>query len=216
MRQTGLALTVKKTFDRVVALGVLVSASPVLAGAAIAVRTTMGGPILFRQTRPGKDGLPFRIFKMRTMTQARGEDGALLPDAARLTPLGRFLRSSSIDELPQLLNVLAGDLSLVGPRPLLMDYLPLYSTEQARRHEVMPGITGWAQINGRNGLAWEEKFAHDVWYVDHWSLPLDLKILARTAISVLRREGIAQSGEATMANFRGSPGATNGATIKRA
>jgi lipopolysaccharide/colanic/teichoic acid biosynthesis glycosyltransferase len=204
VKQAGLALLAKKTFDRAVALGALVATAPVLAGAAVAVRVTMGGPVLFRQLRPGKDGRPFRIFKMRTMTQERGPDGELLPDAMRLTKLGRFLRATSIDELPQLLNVLAGDLSLVGPRPLLMQYLPLYSPEQARRHEVLPGITGWAQINGRNALAWEAKFAHDVWYVDHWSPWLDLRILARTARSVVRREGIAQVGEATMPNFTGS------------
>ena len=204
VKQVGLALFAKKMLDRVVALGVLVAAAPVIAGAAAAVRVTMGGPVLFRQVRPGKGGKPFRIFKMRTMTEERDADGELLPDAVRLTSLGRFLRASSIDELPQLLNVLAGDLSLVGPRPLLMEYLPLYDREQARRHEVMPGITGWAQINGRNRLPWEEKFAHDVWYVDHWTPWLDLQILARTVASVVGREGISQEGQATMPNFRGS------------
>lgn len=209
MKQRGLALLAKRAFDRAFATGLLVTSAPVVACAAVAVRVTMGGPVLFRQLRPGRDGKPFRIFKMRTMTQTRGPDGALLPDVERLTPLGRFLRASSIDELPQLFNVLAGDLSLVGPRPLLMGYLPLYSKEQARRHDVLPGITGWAQINGRNTLSWEDKFAHDVWYVDHWSPWLDLQILAKTAFAVVRREGISHAGEATMANFQGSqPGRT--------
>ena len=180
MKQVGLPLFVKKTFDRVVATGLLVATSPVLAVAAAVVRVTMGGPVLFRQVRPGKDGKPFRIFKMRTMTNARAADGTLLPDAERLTSVGRMLRSTSIDELPQLFNVLAGDLSLVGPRPLLVQYLPLYSPEQARRHDVMPGITGWAQVNGRNTVTWDQKFELDVWYVDHWSLWLDFKILSRT------------------------------------
>lgn len=208
MKQAGLPLLLKRALDRTVALGALVATAPVMAAAAVAVRATMGGPVLFRQTRPGLGGRPFRIFKMRTMTDARDAQGQLLPDADRLTPLGRFLRSTSIDELPQLFNVLAGDLSLVGPRPLLMEYLPLYSREQARRHEVLPGITGWAQLHGRNALSWEQKFELDVWYVDHWSLGLDLKILARTLGSVLRREGIASEGHATMPNFRGSSPAT--------
>lgn len=204
MKQAGIALFVKKTFDRTVALGALVATAPVMAVAAVSVRVTMGGPVLFRQLRPGKSGRPFRIFKMRTMTQERGPDGELLPDAQRLTPLGRFLRSTSVDELPQLFNVLAGDLSLVGPRPLLMQYLPLYSKEQARRHDVMPGITGWAQIHGRNSISWEEKFAYDVWYVDHWSPWLDLRILATTCLWVLRRKGISAAGESTMPNFTGA------------
>lgn len=204
MKQAGVALFLKKAFDRAAALGLLAATAPVLGAAAAAVRVTMGSPVLFRQLRPGKDGRPFRVFKMRTMTDARGPDGQLLPDAERLTRLGKFLRASSIDELPQLLNVLAGDLSLVGPRPLLMQYLPLYTQEQARRHDVMPGITGWAQIHGRNALSWEEKFALDVWYVDHWSLGLDLAILLRTIAAVLRKEGISAPGEATMSEFMGS------------
>lgn len=205
MRQSGLPLLFKRALDRVVAGAVLVATAPICLGAAAAVRATMGGPVLFRQTRPGRGGRPLRVFKMRTMTNERGPDGALLPDAARLTPLGRFLRASSIDELPQLLNVLAGDLSLVGPRPLLVEYLPLYSPEQARRHDVLPGITGWAQVHGRNAISWEEKFAYDVWYVDHWTPWLDLQILAKTARTVLRRDGITHRDHVTMENFRGSP-----------
>lgn len=208
MKQAGLPLLLKTVVDRGVALGALVATAPIFAAAAVAVRATMGSPVLFRQERPGLHGKPFRIFKMRTMTDARGPDGSLLSDAERLTPLGRFLRSTSIDELPQLINVLAGDLSLVGPRPLLMQYLPLYSREQARRHDVLPGITGWAQVNGRNTVTWEEKFALDVWYVDNWTPWLDVQILAKTALAVLRREGISQEGQATMTPFRGSK--TNG------
>lgn len=204
MRQTGLPLLAKKTFDRAVALGALVASAPIIAAAAVAVRTTLGSPVFFRQERPGRGGVPFRIVKMRTMSDQRGPDGNLLPDDKRLTKLGKFLRASSIDELPQLWNVLRGDLSLVGPRPLLMQYLPLYSREQARRHDVLPGITGWAQIHGRNALRWEEKFALDVWYVDHWSLGLDLRILARTLGSVLNRQGISSAGHVTMPNFEGS------------
>ncbi|CAN5909935.1 sugar transferase [soil metagenome] len=206
MRQAGLALLAKKGLDRAVALGLLVATAPLLGAAALAVRATMGSPVFFRQERPGLGGTSFRIVKMRTMSSARDAVGRLLPDAERLTSLGRFLRSSSIDELPQLWNVLRGDLSLVGPRPLLMQYLPLYSREQARRHDVLPGITGWAQIHGRNALGWEDKFALDVWYVDHWSVLLDLKILARTLGSVLAREGIASEGHVSMPNFQGSRG----------
>lgn len=205
VKQSGLPLLFKQAFDRTVALAALAVTAPVLAGAAVAVRVTMGGPVLFRQMRPGKDGKPFRIYKMRTMTDERGPDGRLLPDEQRLTRLGRFLRSTSIDELPQLLNVLAGDLSLVGPRPLLMEYLPRYSREQARRHDVLPGITGWAQVNGRNALTWEQKFELDVWYADNWSPWLDLRILAMTVGRVLARDGIAQDGHVTMTPFMGSP-----------
>jgi sugar transferase EpsL len=211
MKQAGLPLLIKKSLDRAVALGALVAAGPVIAAASVAVKATMGSPVFFRQTRPGLHGRPFQIYKMRTMTEARAPDGTPLPDAARLTRLGRFLRTSSIDELPQLLNVLKGELSLVGPRPLLMQYLPLYSKEQARRHDAMPGITGWAQTHGRNALSWEEKLALDVWYVDNWSLGLDLKILAQTVFSVIKREGIASEGHATMEPFRGTPPVTNGA-----
>lgn len=167
------------------------------------VRRKLGSPVFFRQTRPGLHGKPFNMVKFRTMTDARGPDGQLLPDADRLTAFGRFLRSSSLDELPELWNVLKGNMSLVGPRPLLMEYLPLYSPEQARRHELRPGITGWAQINGRNSLSWEDKFALDVWYVDNQSLWLDIKILWLTVKKVLVREGISAAGEATMSKFEG-------------
>lgn len=167
----------------------------------VAVR--LGRPILFTQTRPGLHGKPFTIYKFRTMTNERDADGNLLPDPQRLTPFGRFLRSTSLDELPELFNVLKGDISLVGPRPLLMQYLERYTPKQARRHEVRPGITGWAQINGRNALSWEEKFALDVWYVDNCSLWLDIRIIALTVWKVLRREGISHQGEATMTEFLG-------------
>ena len=169
------------------------------------IRRKLGSPVFFRQTRPGLHGKPFEMVKFRTMTDARGPDGALLPDAKRLTPFGLFLRSTSLDELPELWNVLKGDMSLVGPRPLLMEYLPLYSPEQARRHAVRPGVTGWAQVNGRNAISWEEKFALDVWYVDHQSLWLDMRILWLTVKKVLVREGISAAGEATMGKFTGHP-----------
>lgn len=180
--------------------------SPVLLCVALLARRRLGSPVLFRQTRPGKEGRPFEMLKFRTMTNARDSQGQLLPDADRMTPFGHFLRSSSLDELPELWNVLKGDMSLVGPRPLLMEYLPLYSAEQARRHEVRPGLTGWAQINGRNALSWEEKFALDVWYVDNRSLWLDIKIILLTIVSVLKRSGISAEGEATMPRFSGTQG----------
>lgn len=218
MKQAGARLVVKRLLDRTVALAAMLATAPVFGVAAVGVRLTMGSPVLFSQQRPGRHGRPFRIFKMRTMTDARDADGTLLPDEDRLTPLGRFLRSTSIDELPQLWNALRGELSLVGPRPLLMQYVPLYSAEQARRHDVLPGITGWAQINGRNAMTWEQKLALDVWYVDHWSLGLDVRILAQTALAVLRREGIASEGHVTMPVFRGTPphatdGSTNGTKV---
>ena len=195
----------KRLFDfTAAALGLLLLA-PLLLLLFALVRIKLGSPVLFRQTRPGLHGRPFQMVKLRTMTDARGPDGALLPDAERLTPFGRFLRSTSLDELPELWNVLRGDMSLVGPRPLLMEYLPLYTPEQARRHAVRPGITGWAQVNGRNALSWEEKFALDVWYVDHQSLALDIRILWLTARKVLAREGISAAGEATMGKFTGNP-----------
>jgi len=184
-------------------LGLLALALPLLA-LTLLVRRKLGRPAFFRQTRPGLHGRPFQMVKFRTMTDARGADGALLPDADRLTPFGRFLRSTSLDELPELWNVLRGDMSLVGPRPLLMEYLPLYTPEQARRHAVRPGITGWAQVNGRNALSWEEKFALDVWYVDHQSLWLDIRILWMTAVKVLRRQDISAPGEATVEYFKGN------------
>ena len=167
------------------------------------VRRELGSPVFFRQVRPGLRGKPFEMIKFRSMTDARGADSQLLPDAVRLTPFGQFLRASSLDELPELWNVLKGDMSLVGPRPLLMEYLPLYSPEQARRHEVLPGITGWAQVNGRNALSWEDKFKLDVWYVDNFSLWLDIRILWLTLLKVLMREGINSAGEATMPRFNG-------------
>lgn len=182
----------------------LVLLAPIILIIAIAVRLWIGSPVLFVQFRPGLHGEPFRMLKFRTMLDAYGSDGLPLPDDRRLTPFGRFLRSTSLDELPELWNVLKGDMSLVGPRPLLMDYLPLYSPEQARRHEVRPGLTGWAQVNGRNALAWEDKFRLDVWYVDNRSLSLDLKILLMTARKVVTRDGISAKGEATMTPFAGS------------
>jgi sugar transferase EpsL len=163
----------------------------------------MGSPVFFQQRRPGLGGRPFPIYKFRTMNQARDAQGSLLPDAQRLARFGRFLRSTSLDKLPELFNVLRGDMSLVGPRPLLMEYLPRYTLEQARRHEVKPGITGWAQVNGRNAISWEQKFKLDVWYVDNCSLWLDLKILALTVIQVFQRKGISAGGHATMPVFEG-------------
>lgn len=197
----------KRVLDVVLAGGALLLLGPWLLLLAAVVRSRLGSPVLFSQVRPGLDGRPFLMHKFRSMTDGRGPDGALLPDAQRLTAFGRFLRASSLDELPGLLNVLWGDMSLVGPRPLLMEYLPLYSARQARRHEVRPGLTGWAQVNGRNALSWEEKFELDVWYVEHRSLRLDLRILALTVSKVLRRDGISAPGEATMERFRGSPDA---------
>ena len=199
----------KRLSDIVVSLGALVVLSPLIASLALLIRQQMGAPVLFRQTRPGLHGRPFEMIKFRTMLDAFDKDGRPLPDNERLTPLGRWLRATSLDGLPELWNVLKGEMSLVGPRPLLMAYLPLYTAEQARRHEVRPGITGWAQVNGRNALSWEEKFALDVWYVDNQSLWLDLKILALTVWKVLRREGIAAAGEATMPIFAGSASPTS-------
>ena len=177
---------------------------PVMVCTAIMVRKRLGSPVLFSQVRPGLGGKPFRMLKFRTMTDARDKSGVLLPDGERLTPFGRFLRASSLDELPELFNVLKGDMSLVGPRPLLMQYLPLYTPEQFRRHHVKPGVTGWAQINGRNAISWEDKFTLDVWYVDNRSFWLDLRILALTVWKVIRREGISAANDATMPVFRGS------------
>ena len=194
----------KRALDIVVSLGALVVLSPLILGIALLIRHQMGSPVLFRQTRPGLHGQPFEMIKFRTMLDAFDQDARPLPDAERLTPLGRWLRATSLDELPELWNVLKGEMSLVGPRPLLMEYLPLYTPAQARRHEVRPGITGWAQVNGRNALSWEEKFALDVWYVDNQSLWLDLKILASTLWKVLKREGISAAGEATMPVFEGA------------
>lgn len=181
----------------------LAATAPILAFTAIAVRVALGAPVLFRQVRPGHRGEPFELFKFRTMRDTSGADGAPLPDSERMTAVGRFLRSTSLDELPQLINVLRGDLSLVGPRPLLMQYLPRYSPEQARRHNVLPGITGWSQTHGRNALAWSEKLTLDVWYVDHWSLALDARILALTLYRVLRRDGVTRDGHVTTPEFTG-------------
>jgi lipopolysaccharide/colanic/teichoic acid biosynthesis glycosyltransferase len=194
----------KRVFDFVAALlALLMLALPLLALAWL-IRRKLGSPVLFCQVRPGLHGKPFTMVKFRTMTDERGPDSALLPDAQRLTPFGRFLRASSLDELPELWNVLKGEMSLVGPRPLLMEYLPLYTPEQARRHEVRPGITGWAQVNGRNAISWADKFALDVWYVDHRSLWLDVRILWRTVRKVLVRDGISAAGDATMPKFTGT------------
>jgi lipopolysaccharide/colanic/teichoic acid biosynthesis glycosyltransferase len=202
-RQRGLPLFVKRAIDVAVAGTALAAAAPVLGAAALAVRLSMGSPVLFKQKRPGKNAKPFEVLKLRTMSNARDASGRLLSDEERLTRVGRFIRETSLDELPQLINVLRGDMSLVGPRPLLMQYLARYSPEQARRHDVLPGITGWAQISGRNTVAWDERFALDVWYVDHWSLGLDLEILARTLGAVVKRSGISEEGQATMTEFMG-------------
>jgi sugar transferase EpsL len=197
-------MNVKRLVDIIAAAAGLVLLSPVLGAVAVAVGVGFGRPVLFRQQRPGLGGRLFTLYKFRTMREAADSSGAPLPDGARLNALGRFLRASSLDELPELWNVLRGDMSLVGPRPLLPEYLPLYSREQARRHEVRPGLTGWAQVHGRNGVGWDERLAMDVWYVDRHSLRLDLQILARTVMLVLRRDGINSPGEATMTRFRGS------------
>lgn len=181
----------------------LILLSPVLIVVAVLIRRQMGAPVFFCQTRPGLHGKPFTMIKFRSMRDAVDAQGRALPDAERLTRLGRFLRSSSLDELPELWNVLKGDMSLVGPRPLLMEYLPLYSSEQARRHEVRPGVTGWAQVNGRNAISWDQKFALDVWYVDNRNLWLDLKIIWLTIRKVATREGISAAGDATMPRFTG-------------
>lgn len=194
----------KRFTDIVGSIAILIAASPLLAITAVAVRLVLGRPVLFRQVRPGLEGRPFEMIKFRTMADGRGPDGALLPDAQRLGRFGRFLRSTSIDELPELWNVLKGDMSLVGPRPLLMDYLPLYSREQMRRHEVRPGITGWSQVGGRNAVTWPERFAADIWYVENRSLAVDLKILGLTVIAVFSRRGISAPGEATMQRFTGN------------
>ncbi len=194
----------KRLFDLILTLPGLVLISPLLGLIAVLVRIFLGSPVLFRQMRPGKGGEPFNVYKFRTMTDERGSSEHLLSDAERMTGLGRFLRSLSLDELPELFNVLRGEMSLVGPRPLLMQYLERYSVEQARRHDVLPGITGWAQVNGRNAITWEDKFRYDVWYVDNWSLWLDIKILLTTAWKVITREGISQLGHTTAEEFMGS------------
>jgi len=194
----------KRCFDFGVALALLIATLPLLLLVALLVRGALGNPVLFRQQRPGLNEKPFMLYKFRTMSEQHDAQGVLMPDALRLTRLGRLLRRCSLDELPQLFNVLKGDMSLVGPRPLLMEYLPLYTREQARRHTVRPGITGWAQVNGRNAVAWQERFRCDVWYVDHASFRLDLKILWLTLLRVLRSDGINEAGAATMSKFTGN------------
>lgn len=205
MRVQGSAL-IKRFADIVLAFSAILLLFPVFVLIGLIVRFQLGSPILFRQLRPGFNGKPFLIYKFRTMSDKTDEKGYLLPDADRLTRFGAFLRSTSLDELPELFNVIKGDMSIVGPRPLLMEYLPIYSAEESRRHEVKPGITGWAQVNGRNALTWEEKFALDIWYVDNRSFLLDFKILLITLLKVLKREGINQEGSATMEKFRGKDG----------
>jgi lipopolysaccharide/colanic/teichoic acid biosynthesis glycosyltransferase len=194
----------KRAFDILVSAGVLLVFSLPIVILMILVRVKLGSPIFFRQDRPGLGGKTFRMVKFRTMTDARHPDGTLKPDAERLTRFGRLLRSTSLDELPELWNVLKGDMSLVGPRPLLVQYLARYSARQARRHEVRPGVTGWAQVNGRNAVAWDERFEMDVWYVENWSFGLDLKILVMTVAAVFRRSGVSAEGHATMPEFMGS------------
>jgi sugar transferase EpsL len=198
----------KRLFDLLLTIPGIIVISPLLAITALAVWIVDGRPIIFRQPRPGFKGQVFGVFKFRTMRNLVDAQGHPLPDAERLSPLGRWLRSTSLDELPELVNVLRGEMSLIGPRPLLVAYLERYSPEQARRHAVLPGITGWAQINGRNALSWEDKFKLDVWYVDHWSLWLDIKILTLTFWKALKREGISQPGQATAEEFMGSKGGT--------
>lgn len=194
----------KRGFDLTVALLLLLLLWPLILLVALLIAWRLGTPVVFAQQRPGLQGRPFVIYKFRTMTSATDAYGELLPDSERLTPLGKMIRKLSLDELPQLLNVLKGELSLVGPRPLLMEYLPLYSPEQARRHAVRPGITGWAQVNGRNAISWEDKFRLDVWYVDHQSFWLDMKILGLTVLKVVRSEGVSQAGHVSMEKFTGS------------
>lgn len=194
----------KRLFDLLLVLGTAPLWLPLMGIVAVLVWWGMGRPVCFRQTRPGWRGRPFTLLKFRTMRDTRDAQGNLLPDAQRLTRFGRYLRATSLDELPELFNVLKGEMSLVGPRPLLMEYLDRYSPEQARRHELPPGLTGWAQVNGRNAQSWDERFRLDVWYVDHHSLGLDLRILGRTILSVLRREGISAAGEVTMPVFQGN------------
>jgi len=195
---------IKRLFDIIASTIGLLLLAPVIAAVAFQIRRKLGSPVLFRQVRPGKAGKPFEMVKFRTMSDATDKDGNPLPDSERMSPFGAFLRSTSLDELPELWNVLKGDMSLVGPRPLLMEYLPLYSKEQYRRHDVRPGVTGWAQLNGRNAISWEDKFKLDVWYVENRSLWLDLKIIYTTIKKVLVRDGISAEGEATMSKFTGN------------
>ncbi len=201
MKQAGWRLFVKKAVDRTVAAGVLLATAPVLGLSAAAVRASMGGPVFFRQTRIGLNEKTFDVIKLRTMKDARDASGELLPDEQRLTRLGQFLRATSIDELPSLINVVRGEVSLVGPRPLLPKYLERYTPDERRRHDVLPGMTGWAVVHGRNAVDWDQRLAFDVWYVDHWSLLLDAKIMLLTAKMIVTREGISQEGHATMPNL---------------
>jgi len=195
----------KRFLDLMLTVPALIMLAPVIAVIALLVRLNLGSPVIYRQKRPGPHGNVFTFYKFRTMTDDRDVQRNFLPDEKRLTSFGEFLRRTSLDELPELWNVLKGDMSLVGPRPLLVEYLDRYTPEQARRHEVRPGITGWAQVNGRNAISWEEKFEYDVWYVDNWSLWLDLKIIFMTILKVIKGEGINQPGQATMEEFMGSP-----------
>lgn len=196
----------KRSFDIIVSLLTLIILSPIIGVTALLIRSKIGSPVLFKQQRPGFYEKPFYVYKFRSMTDERDRNGELLPDDVRLTSFGRVVRKLSLDELPQLLNVLKGDMSFVGPRPLLMEYLPLYNKRQASRHDARPGITGWAQVNGRNAISWEEKFELDVWYVENWSFWLDIKILFMTVLKVFKSEGISQDGQATMTKFEGSKG----------
>jgi sugar transferase EpsL len=200
-------MALKRLFDIIVAALLLVATAPLMAVIALLIRLNLGSSVLFFQDRPGLGGRPFRLVKFRTMTELRDDQGKLLPDKDRLLSMGRWLRASSLDELPELWNILRGEMSLVGPRPLLMEYLPLYTPEQARRHDVRPGLTGWAQVNGRNALSWEAKFALDVWYVENRSFLLDLKILLMTVKRIVTSDGISSAGEATMPRFTGSTAA---------
>jgi len=204
---------IKRLFDLVLSLVLLILFAPVMIILVLIVKIKMGSPVIFRQQRPGLQGRPFYLYKFRTMSDARDEHGKLLPDQARLTGLGKLMRKTSLDELPQLINVARGELSFVGPRPLLMQYLKRYNAVQARRHEVKPGITGWAQVNGRNAISWEEKFALDVWYVDHRGFLLDLKILWLTLLKVVRAEGISGKGSVTMSEFMGNAGGDDSTVI---
>lgn len=197
-------LAFKRFFDLCVAAIALLCLSPLMFCVAFLVRRKLGVPVLFKQERPGLDGRVFTMYKFRTMTDERNAEGKLLPDEERLPPFGKFLRSTSVDELPELFNVLKGEMSIVGPRPLLVTYLDRYTPRQARRHEVRPGITGWAQVNGRNAISWEEKFDYDVWYVDNLSFELDMKIILMTVVKIFKREGISQQGQATIREFTGT------------
>jgi len=194
----------KRLFDIIASVSGLIFLSPVFLILIYLIRKNLGEPVFFTQERPGKDGKPFKMIKFRSMRDAVDKDGNPLPDSERLTPFGKKLRATSLDELPELWNVLKGEMSLVGPRPLLMSYLPLYNEFQNRRHEMRPGVTGWAQVNGRNALSWDEKFAHDIWYIDHYSFWLDMKILFLTVKKVFIKEGISAEGEATMPYFTGN------------